>query len=104
LAVSDEVRCLFGTEVAAVARFVPNVPALDVIGLGSVAEERWELEDWMATAQVRRSGRSARAEAGTWASAQGPAAERVRTLGVVSTGGAVRSAAGGRSGGGAGAV
>ncbi|HMI29324.1 MAG TPA: GAF domain-containing sensor histidine kinase [Gaiellaceae bacterium] len=85
LAVSDEVRRLFGTEVAAVARFVPNVPALDVIGLGSVAEERWELEDWMATAQVRRSGRSARAEAGTWASAQGPAAERIRTLGVVST-------------------
>jgi signal transduction histidine kinase len=85
LAVSDEVRRLFGTEVAAVARFVPNVPALDVIGLGSVAEERWELEDWMATAQVRRSGRSARAEAGNWASAQGPAAERIRTLGVVST-------------------
>jgi signal transduction histidine kinase len=85
LAVSDEVRRLFGTEVAAVARFVPNVPAVDVIGLGSVAEERWELEDWMATAQVRRSGRSARAEAGTWASAQGPAAERIRTLGVVST-------------------
>jgi signal transduction histidine kinase len=85
LAVSDEVRRLFGTEVAAVARFVPNVPAVDVIGLGNVAEERWELEDWMATAQVRRSGRSARAEAGTWASAQGPAAERIRTLGVVST-------------------
>ena len=66
LAVSAEVRRVFGTEVAAVARFVPNVAAIEVIGLGSDAPERWELEDWMATAHVRRTGRSARAEADAW--------------------------------------
>jgi GAF domain-containing protein len=78
LAVRDEVRRLFGTEVAAVARFVPDVAAIEVVGLKGLEAERWELEDWMATAQVRRSGRSARAEAGAWASAPGSAADRIR--------------------------
>jgi hypothetical protein len=35
VAVSDKVRRVLGTEVAAVGRFVPNVPAIDVIGLGN---------------------------------------------------------------------
>jgi signal transduction histidine kinase len=85
LAVSNEVRRLFGTEVAAVTRFVPNAGAVAVVGLEGATEERWELEEWMATAQVRRTGRSARSDADAWASATGPAAERIRTLGLTST-------------------
>jgi signal transduction histidine kinase len=85
LAVSEELRRLFETEVAAVGRFDPNVPALDVVGHGGVGQERWELEDWMATAKVLRSGRSERAEGVSWASAQGNSAERLRALGLVST-------------------
>jgi hypothetical protein len=87
VAVSDKVRRVLGTEVAAVGRFVPNVPAIDVIGLGIGREEtwdRWELGDWMATAEVRRTGRSARSETRAWASAEGRAAETIRALGVVS--------------------
>jgi signal transduction histidine kinase len=38
----------------------------------------------MATAEVRRTGRSARSETRAWASAEGRAAETIRALGVVS--------------------
>jgi signal transduction histidine kinase len=81
---SNEVRRLFGTEVAAVSHFIPNASAVAVVGLRDITEERWELEQWMATAQVRRTGRSARSDADAWASATGPAAEQIRTLGLIS--------------------
>jgi signal transduction histidine kinase len=85
LAVGDELGRLFETEVAAVGRFDPSGQAVDVVGSTGVAEERWELQEWMATAQVVRSGHSARAHATSWASARDPAAERLRTLEVVCT-------------------
>jgi signal transduction histidine kinase len=85
LAVSNEVRRLFGTEVAAVSRFVPNAGAIAVVGLEGLTEQRWELEEWMATARVRRTGRSARSDAEAWASATGPAADQIRALGLIST-------------------
>jgi signal transduction histidine kinase len=84
LAVCDALRRVFQTAVAAVGRFDPDAPALDAVGLGG-GQERWALEDWMATTQVFHSGRSARSEASSWASAQGPAAERLKALGLVST-------------------
>jgi GAF domain-containing protein len=84
LAVSDEVGRLFGTELAAVGRFEPDGRALDVVGAGRI-HERWELADFLPATEVFRTGRSARADSSRWESAEGETAERLRSLGVVST-------------------
>ncbi|MDX6376112.1 MAG: hypothetical protein QOE98_415, partial [Gaiellaceae bacterium] len=82
--VSDEVARLFGTRLAAVGRFEPDGQTLDVVGADRLLE-RWQLADFMASAEVLRTGRSARADAARWASAAGETAERLRSLGIVST-------------------
>jgi GAF domain-containing protein len=84
LAVSDEVGRLLGTELAAVGRFEPDGRALDVVGAGRM-HERWELADFLPATEVFRTGRSARADAPRWESAEGETAERLRSLGIVST-------------------
>jgi GAF domain-containing protein len=84
LAVSDEVGRLFGTELAAVGRFEPDGRALDVVGAGRM-HERWELADFLPATEVLRTGRSARADAPRWESAEGETVNRLRSLGVVST-------------------
>jgi signal transduction histidine kinase len=84
LAVSDEVGRRFGTELAAVGRYEPDGRALDVVGAGRM-HERWELADFLPATEVLRTGRSARADAPRWKSAEGETAERLRTLGIVST-------------------
>ena len=47
--------------------------------------ERWEVADFLASAEVFRTGGSARADAPRWESAEGETAERLRSLGIVST-------------------
>jgi signal transduction histidine kinase len=83
-AVSEEVGRLFGSDQAAVGRFDPDGPAIVLVGLGKT-QERWELDDFLASAEVFRTGRSARADGISWASAGGPTATRLRSLGLVST-------------------
>jgi signal transduction histidine kinase len=83
-AVSEEVARLFGSDQAAVGRFDPDGPAIVLVGLEKT-QERWELDDFLASAEVFRTGRSARADEISWASAGGPTATRLRSLGLVST-------------------
>jgi PAS domain S-box-containing protein len=92
-AVSEEVGRLFGTESAAVVRFEHehDEPAIVFVGVGkSIIEElpigtRWKVDDAMASAEVYRTGRSARINARDWSSVSGPVAATGRRLGIVST-------------------
>ena len=83
-AVSDEVGRLFGTHLAAVGKFEPDGDTVVFVGADRT-QERLELADFSAAAEVLRTGRSARSDAARWESAAGEAAERLRRLGVVST-------------------
>jgi PAS domain S-box-containing protein len=83
-AVRDEVGRLFGSDQAAVGRFDPDGPAIVLVGLGATPT-RVELEDYLASTEVLRTGRSARADERGWASGGGPTAELLRGMGVVST-------------------
>jgi PAS domain S-box-containing protein len=90
-AVSDEVGRLFGTDTAAVVRFEHDDPAIVFVGVGKTIIEalpigtRWELDDAMASAEVYRTGRSARVNARDWSSVSEPVAATGRRLGIVST-------------------
>jgi len=89
-AVSDEVGRLFDTKLAAVGRFELDAGSVRTFfSLGApldlVGTDRWEVVDYLATADVLRTGRSARAEAARWESEEGETAERLRRLGVITT-------------------
>jgi PAS domain S-box-containing protein len=83
-AVTEEIADMFGA-IAAIMRFEHEPPAVVFLG---VSEEtvpigtRWEFADGMASAEVYRTGRSARLGAVDWASHTGPVAEEGRVLGV----------------------
>jgi PAS domain S-box-containing protein len=83
-AVSDEVGRLLGSDRAAVGRFDPDGPAVVLVGLGRT-QTRVELDDFLAPAEVLRTGRPARVDERGWASGGGPTAARLRRMGVVST-------------------
>jgi signal transduction histidine kinase len=87
-AVSDEVARLFSAD-AAVLRFEHDGPAVVFVGVSKFLElpvgTRWEFQAGMASAEVYRTGRSARVDAMDWSSASGPVAAAARRLGVVST-------------------
>jgi PAS domain S-box-containing protein len=88
-AVSSEVGRLFGSDMAAVARFDPDGPANVVVGMAKTLEgitvgSRWELVDGMAAAEVYRTGRSARTDV-DWSSVDAPIAAPARRLGVASS-------------------
>jgi signal transduction histidine kinase len=87
-AVSSEASGLFGSS-AAVLRFDHDGSAIVFVGVSSgLAIEigtRWEFRDGMASAEVYRTGRSARVDEMNWSSASGPVAATARRLGVVST-------------------
>jgi PAS domain S-box-containing protein len=88
-AVSEEVGRLFGSNQAAVVRFDPDSPAIVAVGVGKSVEGipigiRLELDDLLPSTKVFRTGRSARADQTSWASAGGPAAANLRRLGLVS--------------------
>jgi signal transduction histidine kinase len=88
-AVSDEVGRLFGAEVA-IARFEPGGSALVVVGLtrGITAVSvgsRWELEDFLASTAVYRTGRPARSDRTGYRDASGPIADSLRRMNLVSS-------------------
>ena len=87
-AVSDEVARLFRAQ-AAVLRFEHDGPAVVFVGVSKTLElpvgTRWEFQAGMASAEVYRTGRSARVDAMDWSSASGPVAGAARRMGIVSS-------------------
>jgi len=85
-AVSDEVARLFGAQ-AGVLRFEQEGPAVVFVGISKGIDlpvgTRWEFRPGMATAEVYRSGRSARVDAMDWSSASGTVAAAARRLNIV---------------------
>jgi signal transduction histidine kinase len=90
-AVSDEVGRLVGTDSATVMRYDDDGPAIVFVGVASNMSDayplgaRWEFEDGMASAEVYRTGRSARGGARDWSTLEGPVGETHHRLGIVST-------------------
>lgn len=86
-AVSDEVTGLLGAQ-AGVLRFDHEGPAVVVVGISKAVDlpvgTRWEFQPGMASAEVYRTGRSARVDAMDWASASGVVADAALRLGIVS--------------------
>ena len=89
-AVSDEVGRLVGTDSAAVMKFDDDGPGIVLVGVASKISgafplgARWKFEDGMSSAEVYRTGRSARSDAQDWSSVEGPVGETHRQLGIVS--------------------
>jgi PAS domain S-box-containing protein len=90
-AVSDEVGRLVGTDSATVLKFDDDGPGIVFVGVASNMSAafplgaRWTFEDGMASAEVYRTGRSARGGAKDWSMVEGPVGETHRNLGIVST-------------------
>jgi PAS domain S-box-containing protein len=90
-AVSDEVGRLFGVDTSAVVRFDHDDPAIVFVGVSTSIDgtlligTRWNVDDALASAEVYRTGRSARVDAMDWSSTSGPVAAAARRLGIVST-------------------
>ena len=87
-AVSDELTSLFGAQ-ATVLKFEDEGPSIVFVGVAKTFDvevgTRWEFQPGMASAQVYRTGRSARVDDMDWLSASGPVAEAARRLGIVSS-------------------
>jgi len=87
-AVSEEADGLFGAG-AAVLRFEHDDRAVVFVGISKTADipigTRWEFRTGMASAEVYRTGRSARVDAMDWSSTGGPVGAAARRLGVRST-------------------
>jgi hypothetical protein len=83
-AVSDEVALLFGAQ-AGVLRFEHEGPGVVFVGVSKTFDlpvrTRWEFQPGMASAEVYRTGRSARVDAMDWSSASGPVAAAARRSG-----------------------
>jgi PAS domain S-box-containing protein len=90
-AVGDEVGRVVGAESATVLKFDDDGPALVFVGVASNMSAafplgaRWEFQDGMASAEVYRTGRSARGGARDWGAVEGPVGETHQRLGIVST-------------------
>ena len=90
-AVCDEAAELFDTEMAAVGRFEADEPALVTVGLsagvrGMTIGMRTELEDWLASTAVYRTGHTARRDVtAEEITGTGPIADAVRAMGFLST-------------------
>jgi signal transduction histidine kinase len=88
-AVSVEVARLFGSE-AGVGRFAPDGAAVILVGLsegirGLSIGSRLELADFLASAEVRRTGRAARSPRSRWREAAGPVVDLLGEDGLVSS-------------------
>ena len=89
--VSEEVGHLFETNTAAVIRFEHDGPASVFVGGSKNVQgvipigTRWQLDDALASAEVYRTGRSARVDAVNWSSVSGPVALAGSRLGLAST-------------------
>jgi len=90
-AVSDEVGRLVGTDSATVMKFDDDGAGIIHVGVASKMSEafplgaHWEFTDGMASAEVYRTGRSARGGARDWSSVEGPVGEVHHRLRIVST-------------------
>jgi len=84
-AVTEEIAEMFGA-IAAIMRFEHDPAAVVFLGVSAETEvpigTRWEFADGMASAEVYRTGRSARLGVVDWASHAGPVAEAGRRLEV----------------------
>ncbi len=89
-AVSEEAGRLVGADTAAVVRFEHDPPAIVLLGVGQSIPgipigTRSELDDGLASAEVYRTGHSARMDTRDWASLGGPFHEPGRRAGLSST-------------------
>src|SRR5258705_413286 len=90
-AVSDVVGRLVGTDSATVMKFDDDGPGIIFVGVASDMSDafplgaRWKFEDGMASAEVYRTGRSARGGGRDWSTVEGPVGETHDRLGIVST-------------------
>jgi PAS domain S-box-containing protein len=84
-AVTGEIADMFGA-IAAIMRFEDDPPAVVFLGVSEETEvpigTRWEFADEMTSAEVYRTGRSARLGIVDWAAHTGPMAEAGRRLNV----------------------
>jgi GAF domain-containing protein len=88
-AVSDVVGRLVGTDSATVMKFDDDGPGIIFVGVASKMSAafplgaRWKFQDGMASADVYRTGRSARSTR-DWSKVEGPVGETHHRLGIVS--------------------
>jgi PAS domain S-box-containing protein len=92
-AVTNEMAQLFGSPQACVGRFEPGGSAMVVVGVsdgirGISIGSRWELEAYMASTGVYRTGRPVRVERSDLEHVSGPMADVLREIGAVSNVGA----------------
>jgi signal transduction histidine kinase len=92
-AVSNEMGRLFDSSQAYVGRFEPDGSAMVVVGVsdgirGISTGSRWELQDYMASTRVYRTGRHARVERRDDEHVSSPMADVLREIGAVSAVGA----------------
>jgi signal transduction histidine kinase len=92
-AVTNEMGRLFGSSQAYVGRFEADGSAMVVVGVsdgirGISTGSRWELEDYMVSTRVYRTGRHARVERSDFEHISGPMADLLREIGAVSSVGA----------------
>ena len=92
-AVSNEMAQLFGSSRALVGRFEPDGSAMVVVGVSSRIRRvsigsRWQLEDYMASTRVYRTGHPVRLERSDFEHVSGPMADVQREVGAVSIVGA----------------
>ena len=92
-AVTNEMGRLFDSPQAYVGRFEPDGSAMVVVGVsdgirGVSTGSRWELEDYMPSTRVYRTGRHARVERSDFEHGSGPMADLLREIGAVSSVGA----------------
>jgi PAS domain S-box-containing protein len=92
-AVTNEMGRLFDSSQAYVGRFEPDGSAMVVVGVsdgirGISTGSRWELEDYMASTRVYRTGRHARIERSDFEHVSGPMADLLREIGAASSVGA----------------
>jgi signal transduction histidine kinase len=92
-AVTNEMAQLFGPSQALVGRFEPDGSAMIVVGVSSDIRgfsigSRWQLEDYMASTGVYRTGKPVRVERSDIDHATGPMADVLREIGAVSNVGA----------------
>jgi PAS domain S-box-containing protein len=92
-AVTNEMAQLFGSPQACVGRVEPDGSAMVIVGVSDSSRglslgSRWELEDYMASTGVARTGRPVRVERSDLEHVSGPMADLLREIGAVSNVGA----------------
>ncbi|HET6867931.1 MAG TPA: GAF domain-containing protein [Solirubrobacteraceae bacterium] len=92
-AVTNEMAQLFGCPQACVGRFEPDGSAMVVVGVSDGSRKvsigsRWQLQDYMASTRVYRTGHPVRVERSDLEHVSGPMADVLREIGAVSNVGA----------------